>query len=125
MSYAFCSPCVGALPGAAASNMAKGRKAMSRNSIYKWAGWVVAGVLAIQIYFVKEILAAEVLFAVVFAGLLLAFIAFYVVSALGSGAIRRLESFAHSAAPAMQRGADYFAHISKKPFRHPHSESAR
>jgi hypothetical protein len=98
---------------------------MDRDRGYKWLGWVVAAVLAVQIYFLRELLAAEVLFAVVFAGLALAFAVFYGLSAFGIQAFGIAESFVGATVPLLWRRFRQMGEIGSRSFRALRSVSAR
>jgi hypothetical protein len=98
---------------------------MDKNRAHKWLGWVVAAVLAVQLYFVREMVAAEVLFAIVFVALALVFAVFYGLSAFGIRVLGVAESFVTASAPLVRRGFRQVEEFSRRPFRHPRSASAR
>lgn len=54
-----------------------------KEKAWKWMGWGVAGMLALQLYFVREMIVAEVIFAVVFVGLAVGAAVFCGLSAFG------------------------------------------
>jgi hypothetical protein len=89
---------------------------------------VVLGLLVfvvLQLYFVRELLAAEVLFGLGFLVLLALGGVFYFVGAIGERSFTLMEAGVRAAAPVARRGYTKIEGISKKPFRHPRSESAR
>jgi hypothetical protein len=100
-------------------------KTVNKDRAYKWLGWVVAAVLAAQIYFVREMVAAEVLFAVVFIALAAAFAVFYGLSAFGIRAVSVAESLVTASAPVIRRGFRQVGEFSRRPFRRLRSASAR
>lgn len=98
---------------------------MTRLRVKKWAWWVLGAVIALQIYFVRELFAAELLFAIIFATLLLFVFAFYLVKEAGERGITLVESWVHVVSPAFRRGLHYLEGASRKPFRRARSESAQ
>lgn len=86
---------------------------------------VVAAILVAQMYFVRELLAAELLFGLGFA-VLLAFAAlFYVIGAISERGLDWTEAGARVIADSARRGYASLEEISRKSFRHPRSESAQ
>jgi hypothetical protein len=81
--------------------------------------------LVLQLYFVRELIAAEVLFGLGFLVLLAFGLIFYLVGAMGERGFDLLENGGRAAAPMVRRGYAKIEELSKKPFRHPRSESAR
>ncbi len=88
---------------------------------------VLSVFLILQIYFVREILAAELLFGLAFAVLLALAALFYVVGAIGERGLDFAEAGVRAVAPWARRGYVALEDISRKSFRNPHpgSESAR
>jgi hypothetical protein len=83
-------------------------------------------VLAIlQTYFVRELIAAELLFGLGFAVLFVLGVIFYVVGAIGERGLDLAEAGIRVAAPIARRGYSAIEEISRRPFRHPRSESAQ
>ncbi|HKS83791.1 MAG TPA: hypothetical protein VJR23_19970 [Candidatus Acidoferrales bacterium] len=85
----------------------------------------IAVVAVLQIYFVRELLAAEVLFGLGFAVLFVLGVIFYFVGALGERGLDWAEAGIRVASPYVRRGYLAVEEFSKKPFRHPRSESAQ
>jgi predicted membrane channel-forming protein YqfA (hemolysin III family) len=81
--------------------------------------------VVLQIYFVRELLAAELLFGLLFAALLLLGGICYAVGALGEYGLDWAEVGVRVLAKYARRGYTGLEEISKKSFRHPRSESAR
>ena len=97
---------------------------MSRQ-IKKWI-WITGAVLiALHIYFVQELFAAEILFGLFIGALLLVVFVFYLaqqawqVSAVWARPMRR------TVAQTARRGWSFVEEVSRKPFRHQRSESAQ
>ncbi len=88
-------------------------------------GWGLAIFLVLQLYFVRELIAAELLFGVLFAFMFALAGLFYVVGTIGVIGRGWAEAGARVVAVSARRGYSTFEEISKKPFRHPHSESAQ
>ncbi len=88
-------------------------------------GWGLAIFLVLQLYFVRELIAAELLFGMMFAFMLALACLFYVVGTIGVNGREWAEAGARVAVSSARRGFSTLEEISKKPFRHPHSESAQ
>lgn len=91
----------------------------------KRLGWGVAVFLVLQVYFVRELIAAELLFGLLFVVMLLLAGIFYVVGMIGERSLDWAEAGVRVAGTSARRGYAAIEEISKKPFRHPHSESAQ
>lgn len=87
--------------------------------------WSVAVFLILQTYFVRELIAAELLFGVVFAFLFLLATIFYVVGTIGQRGLVWAEAGGRIIAQSARSIYSTLSVFSKKQFRHPHSESAR
>ena|ERR1700683_2002327 len=92
-----------------------------RNRIF-----VGAGAFAIlQTYFVRELIAAELLFGLGFAVLFVLGVIFYVVGAIGERGLDWAEAGVRFATPIARRSYGAIEEITRRPFRHPRSESAQ
>jgi hypothetical protein len=78
-----------------------------------------------QLYFIRELLVAELLFAVGFAILLVLGGIFYLVGAIGERGLDWAEAGVRVIGDSARRGYSSLEEISRKPFRHPRSESAQ
>jgi hypothetical protein len=78
-----------------------------------------------QLYFVRELLVAELLFAIGFTILLVLGGIFYLVGAIGERGLDLTEAGVRVIADSARRGYSSLEEISRKPFRHPRSESAQ
>jgi hypothetical protein len=78
-----------------------------------------------QMYFVRELLAAELLFGLGFAVLLAFAGLFYVIGAISERGFDFAEAGVKVIADSARRGYASLEEISRKPFRHPRSESAQ
>ncbi len=92
----------------------------------KRAIWCIVGIILIlQIYFVRELLAAELLFGIGFAVLFFIGAIAYAIGRIGGRGLTWAESRTRVLAVSTRRGLSALAEISRKPFRHPRSESAQ
>jgi len=82
-------------------------------------------VVVLQAYFVRELLAAELLFGIGFAVLLVLGGLAYLLGALGERGVELAEAGVRAASVSARRGYSALEEISRKPFRHPRSESAQ
>jgi hypothetical protein len=90
----------------------------------KWFFSALAVAFVLQVYFVREMLAAEVLFGIVFAVVVLLCGLFYVVGALGERGLDLAESGIRVAARSARWSFSALEEVSKRQFRHRHSQSA-
>jgi hypothetical protein len=88
-----------------------------------WAAVVV--VIALNIYFVRELFAAELLFGLLIGSLLLVGFVFYLVQQAGELGLAWARPAVRVLAQTARRGWSQLEEISRKPFRHPRSESAQ
>jgi hypothetical protein len=91
----------------------------------KRVGWGLAVFLVLQLYFVRELIAAELLFGILFLFLFALASLAYAVGTIGMNGRSWAEAGARVVATSARRGYSALEEISKKPFRHPHSESAQ
>jgi hypothetical protein len=78
-----------------------------------------------QIYFVRELFAAELLFGVIFGVLLILGSTAYMLGAIGERGLDVAEAGIRLFARSARRGYNVMEELSRKPFRHPRSESAQ
>jgi|SRR5579875_250800 len=98
---------------------------MRIHRVPKWVWWCLAAVVALHIYFFQELVAAELLFAVVFGSLLLLLMAIYAVSEAGDRGLGWVETGYKSFGVVARRQWERVEAVSKRTFHRPHSESAR
>jgi hypothetical protein len=79
----------------------------------------------LQVYFVRELIAAELLFGLGFAVLMLLGGIVYLVGAIGERGLDWAATGVQVTATAARRGYAGLEELSRKPFRHPRSESAQ
>jgi hypothetical protein len=90
---------------------------------WMWAG--LAAFVALQIYFVQELLAALVLFTAVFVILAIAALILYLVDRAGQWGLGWAGQHSRPVAQLARRGWAAAEDFSKKPFHRPRSETAR
>jgi hypothetical protein len=78
-----------------------------------------------QIYFVRELFAAELLFGVIFGVILILGGTAYMLGAIGERGLDVAELGIRVLARSARRGYNMMEELSRKPFRHPRSESAQ
>jgi|SRR3984885_4494749 hypothetical protein len=78
-----------------------------------------------QLYFVRELLAAEILFGIVFGALLIIGGTAYLLGAIGERGLDVTEAGIRVLARSARRGYSVMDELSRKQFRHPRSESAQ
>jgi hypothetical protein len=98
-----------------------GQKAKVRKGMLS----VVAVFFILQLYFVRELLAAELLFGLGFAVLLMLGGLFYLVGSIGEKGLDWAEAGVQLVSSFARRGYAGLEEIGRKPFRHPRSESAQ
>jgi hypothetical protein len=86
---------------------------------------IVAVISVFQLYFVRELAAAELLFVLAFAILLVVCALAYLIGTIGERGLDLTESGIRVLAESARRGYSSLDEISRKPFRHPRSESAQ
>jgi hypothetical protein len=87
--------------------------------------WTLAVLFVLQVYFVRELVAAELLFGMLFAAMFLLAAICYLLGTISVDGIDWTEAGVRLVASTARRYYSLLEEISKKPFRHPHSESAR
>jgi hypothetical protein len=101
------------------------RAAAKAVKVHKRLTLALAVVLVIQLYFVRELIAAELLFGLGFLVLMVIVGVFYLVGFVGERSFDLMEAGARGAAPFARRGYAKVEELSKKQFRHPGSESVQ
>jgi hypothetical protein len=99
--------------------------ALGEDKARRWMWGFLIALGAVQIYFVQEMLAALFLFTLMFAVLAAIALVLYAASRASEAGASWIEPYARVAARVGRRGYALVVEISKKPFRRPHSETAR
>ena len=90
----------------------------------KWFISSLVVLFVLQLYFVREMLAAEVLFGMFFVVLMVLFGIFYAVGAMGERGLDLAEAGIRVAARSARWSYSALEDLSKRQFRHRHSQSA-
>jgi cytosine/uracil/thiamine/allantoin permease len=98
---------------------------MSEKKARKWMWVGLVAFVALQIYFVQEMLAALILFAGVFVIVAVIALVIYLVDRAGQWSIGWAGERARPALQLARRGWVLAEDLSKKPFRRPRSETAQ
>ncbi|HTZ99595.1 MAG TPA: hypothetical protein VMB02_04625 [Candidatus Aquilonibacter sp.] len=86
---------------------------------------LAAAFFVLQLYFVRELLAAEMIFVLLFLAILAVIGVSYVLGTLGERGLEWAEVGVRAIAGSAKRGYVAVEDLSKRPFRHPRSESAQ
>lgn len=93
--------------------------------LQKGVWWTLGIIFILQLYFIRELLAAELIFGLGFAVLVAIWGVVYTVGAIGERGLEWSESHVRVLARSARRGFSVVEGISRKSFRHLRSESAR
>jgi hypothetical protein len=99
--------------------------AAQKRKLQRSIWWSLGIIFVLQVYFVRELLAAELLFLVGFAILFSIVALVYAIGRAGERGLSWAESYGRVMAHSTKRGWSVLEEISRKPFRHPRSESAQ
>lgn len=99
-------------------------KFLSDKKVRKWMWLGLVAIVALQIYFVQELLAALMLFTGVFILLAIVAVVLYLIDRAGQWGLGWAGQHARPAAKLARRGWTAVEEISKKPFHRPRSETA-
>ena len=91
----------------------------------KWMWWFLGVVAALQLYFVRELLAAFALFAVAFAAIALVIAGLYTLQRGWAVAVERIADSKHPVMVAVRQGVESVEDVVRRPLRRPGSEPAR
>jgi uncharacterized membrane protein YhaH (DUF805 family) len=91
----------------------------------KWMWWFLGAVAALQLYFVRELLAAFALFAVAFAVIAFLGVSLYMLQSGWAVAVRRLAESRQPVMAAVRQSVHAIEDIARRPLRRPGSEPAR
>jgi hypothetical protein len=96
-----------------------------KDSGRKWMWWFLAVVLALQLYFVQELIAAFALFAVGFAAIAFVIVSLYMLQKGWEVAVGRVADSAHPVVNLARRGVSAVEDMARRPLRRPGSATAR
>jgi uncharacterized membrane protein YhaH (DUF805 family) len=91
----------------------------------KWMWWFLAVVVAFQLYFVRELLAAFALFAVAFAAIAFAIVGLYMAFKTWAVAVERIADSKHPVMVMTRGGIDAVEDLARRSLRRPGSVTAR
>jgi hypothetical protein len=91
----------------------------------KWMWMFLAALVSLQMYFVWELLAVFVLFAVGFAAIAFVIGSLYMLHRGWALAVERIADSRHPVMVAMRQGIDTIEDVARRPFRRPGSAPAR
>jgi hypothetical protein len=97
----------------------------TKDSSRKWMWWFLAVALALQLYFVRELLAAFALFALGFAAIAAMIASLYLLQKSWEAGVARVAASENSLVLAMRRGVSAIEDLTLRPFRRPNSQLAR
>jgi predicted membrane protein len=105
--------------------MADTGKIKNKDKSRKWMWWFLGVIAALQVYFVRELLAAFVLFALAFAAIALVIGSLYMLHKTWALAVERMAESQHPVMVAARQGMDTIEDMARRPFRRPGSAAAR
>ena len=98
---------------------------VNQDKARKWMWIFLAALVALQIYFVRELLAALFLFTLGFGALAGAALVFFLFERAGHRSMAWVEPRTRSVGVLARRGLGLLEDLSKRPFRRPRSEPAQ
>jgi uncharacterized membrane protein YhaH (DUF805 family) len=88
----------------------------------KWMWWMLGSIAALQLYFVRELLAALALFALGFLAIAGAIVALYTLQRAWAVTVDRVADSQHPVMIAVRHGIYSVEELARRPFRRPGSE---
>jgi hypothetical protein len=96
-----------------------------KDSGRKWIWWFLGIIAALQLYFVRELLAAFALFALGFLGIAVCISTLYLAQKGWEAGVARLAASQHPLVLAARRGVATVEDLGRRPIRRPGSEPTR
>lgn len=96
-----------------------------KDSNRKWMWWFLGVVLALQLYFVRELLAAFALFALGFAAIAFVVVSLYMMQKVWETGVQRVADSQHPVVDMARRGVNAVEDMARRPLRRPGSAAAR
>jgi hypothetical protein len=96
-----------------------------KDSNRKWMWWFLGVVVALQLYFVRELLAAFALFALGFVVIAMAVMSLYMLQKVWETGVQRLAESRHPVVDMARRGVNAVEDMARRPLRRPGSAAAR
>lgn len=97
----------------------------TKDNSRKWMWWFLAIVVALQLYFVRELLAAFALFAMGFAAIAAVIASLYMLQKGWEAGVARVAASQNALVLAARRSVSTIEDTTLRPFRRPNSELAR
>lgn len=91
----------------------------------KWMWWFLGVVVALQLYFVRELLAAFALFAVGFAAIAFVVMSLYMMQKVWEVGVQRVADSHHPVVDMARRSVNAVEDMARRPLRRPGSAAAR
>ncbi|MHB8503110.1 MAG: hypothetical protein ACYDCG_18030 [Candidatus Acidiferrales bacterium] len=96
-----------------------------KDSNRKWMWWFLGVVLALQLYFVRELLAAFAIFAVGFAAIAFVVMSLYMMQKAWEVGVQRVADSQHPVVDMARRSVNAVEDLARRPLRRPGSAAAR
>ncbi|HMD38778.1 MAG TPA: hypothetical protein VKH15_05820 [Candidatus Acidoferrum sp.] len=97
----------------------------NKDSKRKWMWWFLGVVVALQLYFVRELLAAFAIFAVGFAAIALVVMSLYMLQKVWETGVQRVADSQNPVVNMARRGVNSVEDLVRRPLRRPGSAAAR
>ena len=100
-------------------------KMKNKDSKRKWMWWFLGIVVALQLYFVRELVAAFALFALGFAAIAFVVMSLYMMQKVWEAGVQRVADSQHPVVDMARRGVNAVEDLARRPLRRPGSAAAR
>lgn len=100
-------------------------KMKTKDSNRKWMWWFLGVVLALQLYFVRELLAAFAIFAIGFAAIAFVVVSLYMMQKVWEAGVQRVADSQNPVVDMARRGVNAVEDMARRPLRRPGSAAAR
>ena len=97
----------------------------TKDSNRKWMWWFLGVVIALQLYFVRELVAAFALFALGFAAIAFVVMSLYMLQKAWEAGVQRVADSQHPVVDMARRGVNAVEDLARRPLRRPGSAAAR
>jgi hypothetical protein len=102
----------------------KGKQMKAKDNGRKWMWWFLAVLVALQLYFVRELLAALALFAMGFAAIAFVVCSLYMLQKGWQVAVERIAETGQPVVNMARRSVSAVEDLARRPIRRPGSEAA-
>lgn len=97
----------------------------NKDKARKWMWWFLAAMAALQLYFVRELLAAFALFAAGFAVIAFVIVSLYMAQKTWEVAVEKVAASSHPVVNLARRSVGAIEDMARRPLRRPRSVPAR